>query len=98
MFFDNDKLTFNRKQKAVCYYNGEWCTLEYDKDTDAPLAGKQLPEINQYNILPSMRHHSDNKEYPKGEDEPQDGPESDFRPDPTSFLIRHSQAVTPISL
>ena len=34
---------------------------------------------------------------PKGEDEPQDDPESDFGPDPTSFFIRHSRAVTLVS-
>ena len=87
MFFNNDELTFNRKQKAVCYYFGEWCTLGYDKDMNAPLAGKQLPKIDQYDIVPSMCHHSDNKGNPKGEDKPQDNPESDFGPDPTSFLI-----------
>ena len=65
---------------------------------NAPLAGKQLPKIDQYDIVPSMCHHSDNKGNPKGEDKPQDDPESDFGPDPTSFLIWHSWAVTPISL
>ena len=97
VFFNNDELTFDGKQKAVCYYFGEWCTLGYNKEANASLAGKWLPKINQYDILPSTCHHSDDKEQPKGEDKPQDSPESDFRPDPTSFLIWHSWAVTPIS-
>ena len=62
VFFNNNELTFNGKQKAVCYYNGEWCTLGYDKDAEAPLVGKQLPEIDQYNILLSTHHHSDTEE------------------------------------
>ena len=49
--------------------------------------GKQLPEINQYNIVLSTHHHSDAEEQQEGGDELQDDPDSNFRPDPTSFLI-----------
>ena len=87
VFFNNDKLTFDGKQKAVCYYNGKWCTLGYDKDTETPLVGKQLPEINQSNIVLSTHHHSDAEEQQEGGDELQDDLDSNFRPDPTSFLI-----------
>ena len=103
VYFDNNEQTFNGNQRAVCHYNSQWCTLEYNKELNKPLAGKPIPKIHQYNratlhyysnIPPSAHHYSDNE--PERGEEPGE-PESKPEPDPTSFLIRHSQAVTPIS-
>ena len=103
VYFDNDEHTYNGNQKAVCHYNDQWCALGYDKQLNKPLAGKPIPEIHQYDegvphyysdIPPRTQHYSDNKSE-RGE-EPGE-PDSKPEPDPTSFLIRHSRAVTPIS-
>ena len=93
VYFDNDKLTFNGSQKAVCHYNNQWCALGYDKQLNKPLAGKPIPEIHQYNegvphyysdIPPRTQHYSDNE--PERGEEPGE-PEFEPEPDPTSFLI-----------
>ena len=94
VYFNNNKQVFNGKQKAVCYYNYQWCALGYNKELNKPLAGKRLPEIHQYDIQPSVHHYS-NQEQERG-DEPGE-PESKPKPDYTSFLIRHLQLTTPIS-
>ena len=48
VYYNNDKLAHDGQQKAVCYYNNQWCTLGYDKQLGKSLAGKPLPEIQQY--------------------------------------------------
>ena len=103
VYFDNNEQAFNGKQKAVCHYNGQWCALGYNKQLDKPLAGKPIPKIHQYNEgaphyysdIPPSAHHNSNNEPERGEEpgEPEYKPE----PDPTSFLIQHSRAVTPVS-
>ena len=103
VYFDNDEHTYNGNQKAVCHYNDQWCALGYDKQLNKPLVGKPIPEIHQYDegvahyysdILPRTQHYSNNE--PERGEEPGE-PECEPEPDPTSFLIRHSRAVTPIS-
>ena len=93
VYYNNDELARNGQQKAVCYYNNQWCTLGYDKQLGKSLAGKPLPEIQQYDkemrhyysdIPPVAHYYSDNK--PEGREEPGE-PESEPEPDPTSFLI-----------
>ena len=103
VYYNNDELACDGQQKAVCHYNDQWCALGYDKQLEKPLVGKPIPEIHQYDegvshyysdIPPVAHHYSDNK--PERGEEPGE-PESKPEPDPISFLIRHSQAVTPIS-
>ena len=66
VYFDSDELEWNGNQKAVCYYNGAWGKLGYDHKKQLLLAGEELPELYQYDLVPSTHHHSDVKESDNG--------------------------------
>ena len=96
VYFDNDEQTYNGNQKAVCYYNDQWCAPGYDKQFNQPLAGKPIPEVHQYDegvphyysdIPPRTQHYSDN--------EPERGEEPGcYAPRPPFFFSLDCSLVT----
>ena len=101
VYFDNDECEWNGNQKAVCYYNGIWGKLGYDHKKQAPLAGEEVPELYQYDLVPSTRHHSDAEESDhgqgKGKGVKRDDSEDNDGPSPIDILIRRSHLTTPIA-
>ena len=101
VFFDNDDFKWNSNQKPVCFHNGSWSKLGYDHKQQLPLAGEELPELHQYDLVPSVRHHSDAKESDdrqgKGKGVDRDDSEDDDGPSPIDILIRRSHLNTPIT-
>ena len=101
VFFDNDELEWNGNQKPVCYYNRSWAKLGFDHKLQLPLAGEELPELHQYNLVPSTRHHSDAEESDggqgKGKGVNRNDSEDDDGPSPIDILIRRSRLNTPVA-
>ena len=101
VYFDNDECEWNGNQKAVCYYNGIWGKLGYDHKKQAPLAGEEVPELYQYDLVPSTCHHSDPEESDagqgKGKGVERDDSEDDNGPNPIDILIRRSHLNAPIT-
>ena len=101
VFFDNDDYEWNGNQKPVCFYNGSWSKLGYNHKQQLPLVGEELPELHQYNLVPSTCHHSDagesNEGQGKGKGVDRDDSDSDDSPSPIDILIRRSHLNTPIT-
>ena len=102
VYFDNDELEWNGNQKAVCYYNGIWSKLGYDHKKQALLAGEEIAELYQYDLVPSTRHHSDAEESDngqgKGKGVERNNLEDDDGPSPIDIFIRRSCLNTPVAL
>ena len=98
VFFDNDELEWNSNQKPVCYYNRSWAKLGFDHKLQLPLAGEELPELHQYNLVLSTHHHSDAEESDggqgKGKGVDRNDSEDDNGPSPIDILIRRSRLNT----
>ena len=63
-----------------------------------PLAGEELPELHQYDLVPSTRHHSDAKESDHGQGKGKgvegNDSEDDDGPSPIDILIRRSHLMS----
>ena len=98
VFFDNNELEWNSNQKPVCFYNRSWAKLGYNHKQQLPLVGEELPELHQYDLVPSTRHHSDAEESDagqgKGKGVDRNDSEDDNSPSPINILIRRSQLNT----
>ena len=101
VFFNNDKLEWNSNQKPVCFYNRSWAKLGYNYKQQLPLAGEELPELHQYNLVLSTCHRSDGKESDarqgKGKGVDKDDSKDDDSPSPIDILIRQLHLNTPIT-
>ena len=68
----------------------------------APLAGEEVPEVYQYDLVPSTCHHSDTKESNAGQGKgigvDRANSEDDDGPSPIDIFIRRSHLNTPIAL
>jgi hypothetical protein len=68
VYFDNNKLMWNGNQICMCFYDNCWAWLRYSSADNLPLIGREFPEVHLYDIGPSTRHHSEDKQ--AGETEP----------------------------
>ena len=95
VYFTNDKHISDRKQAGVFYYNEEWSRLGHSRTDNAPLAGRPILEILQFNLVLSTYHHLEDKQPTEGEKEPLNDDSNTNKLDPILVLIRYSRVNTP---